>query len=324
MRTNVSDERPLVSVVLPTYARPEALVEAVESITSQTYPNIELLVVDDASPTPAREVLEERSIDDIQWRCLRHDSNRGANAARNTGIRESNGEFVAFIDDDDRWHPEKIDVQVSMFRDGGDEVGVALVAQKVTYEGQETIVRVPEVGGDATPKLLEGKTGGTFSAIAVRRSVVDAAGLPDERFPSWQDREWLVRLSRHCEFAVDSRPLVLKRNGDHRQIGDGFEAKQNVSYPLFLEKHCELAAEYDLEQEFISSLTHILAVQGLQNHCHEEARRLALKTIRIDPGFSPAWLSLVLSLTTPRLYRSMARIRQSVVRFKRQFRREVL
>lgn len=324
METTAEDEGPLVSVVLPTYDRPEMLVEAVESIERQSYSNIELVVVDDASPIPVREVLADRSIDDIQWRCFRHDSNRGANAARNTGIRKSNGDLVAFIDDDDRWLPEKIEAQVAMFREGGEDVGVTLVAQKVEYEGEVTTVRVPEVEGDATPKLLEGKTGGTFSAIAVRRSAIDAAGLPDERFPSWQDREWLVRLSRHCKFAVDPRPLVVKRGGDYRQIGNEFETKRDVSYPLFLEKHRDLAAEYDREQKFVSSLTCTLAVEGLQNNFHEDARRLALKAMRIDPGLSTAWISLVLSLTGPRFYRSIARCRQTIFQFKTRFRKEVL
>lgn len=322
MGTNAKGEGPLVSVVLPTYARPEALAEAVESVSMQTYPNIELIVVDDASPTPAREILTERCTDDIQWQCFRHDSNRGANAARNTGIRESNGEIVAFIDDDDYWLPEKIDVQVMMFREGGEEVGVALVAQKVLHEGQVTTVRVPEVGGNATPELLEGKTGGTFSAIAVRRSAIDAAGLPDKRFPSWQDREWLVRLSRHCKFAVDPRPLVVKRRGNYLQIGDEFETKRDISYPRFLEKHRDLAAKYDREREFVSSLSRILAAQGLQNGSHKDARRLALKAIRVNPEPSSAWISLVLSLTGPRVYRLLSQLKQKAIRIGGQSREE--
>lgn len=299
-----------MSVVLPTYARPDKLVEAAESVAAQSYPNVELVVVDDASPVPAREVLAERSLDGLRWRCFRHDSNRGANAARNTGIRESDGEIVAFIDDDDYWLPEKLEAQVDRFREGGSEVGVVLSAQEFVYEGEVTATRMPEVEGDATAELLEGKIAGTFSAIAVRRSAVDAAGLPDERLPSWQDREWLIRLSTHCEFAIDPRPLVVRRSGEYGQISDDFEAKRDVSYPLFLEKHRDLAAELGREREFVVSLTKQLATVGLRNGFHADARRFAAMTIRLDPTLLAAYVYFILSLTTPRLLRAIVRTKR--------------
>ena len=313
-----ADGSPLVSVVLPTYDRPEMLVEAIGSVAAQRYPNVELIVVDDASPTPARDVLAERSWDGLRWRCLRHDSNRGANAARNTGIRNSNGEFVAFIDDDDRWDPAKLDAQVSLFEEGGDDVGVVLVGQVFTDGEEVTTVRVPEIEGDATRALLTGKVAGTFSAIAVRRSAIDAAGLPDERFPSWQDREWLIRLSRHCEFATDARLLVTRRSGDHAQISDGFELKRDVSYPLLLEKHQGLAAEHDRERRFVASVTASVASAGLRSDNRAEARKHALKALRVNPRLRSAYVSLLLSLATPRVYESLVRLKRSVVRARRR------
>lgn len=310
------DDPPLVSVILPTYDRPDRLVTAARSVADQTYPNVELVVVDDASPTPARETLVDEPLGDLDWRCFRHDENRGANAARNTGIRESEGEVVAFLDDDDAWLPEKIEAQVALFEAGGEDVGVALVGQKYTYEGEVTTIRRPTVEGDATRGLLSGETAGTFPTIAVRRSVIDRAGLPDERFPAWQDREWLVRLSRHCEFAADRRPLVVGGSGEYDQIGDAYEEKRDVSYPLFIEKHRELAAEYGIEDAFVASLTVNLASAAIQNGYAADARRLSMEALRIDPLRTPAWMFLALSLVPRGLYRSVVRLKREAVRFR--------
>ena len=292
------------------------LLEAVESIAAQRYPNIEVIVVDDASSTPAEDVLTGRTWDDLRWRCLRHDSNRGANAARNTGIREADGEIIAFLDDDDRWDPAKLDVQMALFEQGGSDVGVTLVGQHFTDGEKVATVRIPELEGDATPMLFEGKVGGTFSAIAVRRSVIDDAGLPDERFPSWQDREWLIRLSRHCEFAADPRPLVTRRSGDHTQISDGFDRKRDVSYPLLLKKHRELAAEYDRERRFVAETTATLANTSLQNGNRADARKYALRVIQMAPRTRSAYVALLLSFLPPKMYNLTVRLRRSVARVK--------
>ncbi|MFB6186238.1 MAG: glycosyltransferase family 2 protein, partial [Halobacteriaceae archaeon] len=96
----------LVSVVIPTYERPEYLQGAIQTALGQTYDNIEVIVVDDGSSDPyADEIVAEfpQSVT-----CIRHDENEGLSAARNTGIRNANGEYVAFLDDDDRWHKTKI------------------------------------------------------------------------------------------------------------------------------------------------------------------------------------------------------------------------
>lgn len=241
-------EGPLVSAVVPTYNRNESLKRAVESVAEQTYDRIELLVVDDCSDTPAEECFPEEYARRFErFRVLRHDENRGGSAARNTGLREASGEYVALLDDDDRWRPRKVERQVERFR-GGD-VGLVATGSEAVDENGTTfrVNREPAMADDSselTKQLLCRNVVGSCSAVMVDTDVVETAGTFDERFPSWQDLEWYVRLSRHCEFGTVSGPLLVYRTHSNDRISEDLDAVKDETYPLFLEKFRPLAAAY--------------------------------------------------------------------------------
>jgi len=106
---NIS-ENPLVSVIVPVYNGEEYLGEAIESIISQTYDPLEIIVVDDGSTDSSREII--LSFPQIKYI---YQENKGHAAARNQGIKASKGDFIAFLDADDFWVPEKISMQISEF-----------------------------------------------------------------------------------------------------------------------------------------------------------------------------------------------------------------
>lgn len=307
-------ESPFVSVVIPTYDRPAMLIEAVASLSRQTYRDFEVLVVDDASPTPANEPLDGVSTDP-PIRVLEHAENRGANAARNTGISAANGEVLAFLDDDDRWHPEKLERQIQAFERGSPSLGVVLVGQRFVDDRGTTIrEKYPEMSGSATASLFAGNIAGPFSTMAVRRSVIDDAGLPDERLPSLQDREWLIRLSHHCTFESIRQPLVFRRMGDHAQIGDRFVDRRDHTYRLMLEKHRDTAARYGLEGPFQAGLARGVAGSALRAGVYDDARRFAWRAIRAEPTSIRAYSYLIAAIGGGLTYRSARRIKHHVGR----------
>lgn len=306
-------DEPLVSVVIPTHDRPRMLQDAVDSVRDQTYDHLELIIVDDASPTPAAETLDVPS--DIDVRTIRHADNRGANAARNTGIDAANGAIIAFLDDDDRWEPGKITAQVAAFREADGPVGVVLVGQRyVTEQGKTTAIKTPKVNGPAAAAMLRGVTAGTFSVIAVHRDAIAAAGRPDERFPSLQDREWLIRLGQHCRFRSVPEALVIRRMGDHDQIGDAFTQRRDETFSLFAEKHRETAAAYGLEGPFIASLARVVAASALEAGAYADARRFALRGIRADPTALDMYLLGLLALGGGLTYRPARHVKQHIGR----------
>ncbi|WP_144797974.1 glycosyltransferase family 2 protein [Halorubrum depositum] len=304
----MSDER-TVSVVLPTYGRPEYFEEAVDSVASQTYPAVELVVVDDCSPEPVAPLLDGVDTAGIDVTLVRHAENRGACAARNTGIDEAGGEFVAFIDDDDVWLETKLERQVEVMESFGPDVGAVYTGQRFVTDGETTNVRAPTTSGDVTAAILKGASLNPFSCMLVDAAVVEAAGPLDVRFPSWQDREWYFRLSTHCEFAAVPEPLVVRRMG-HEQISGDYETKRDVSYPLMLEKHRGLAREYGCEDEFLAYLTRSLAGSALQSGRYADAVRHALVSLRHRPTYGPAWTTIAVAVGGPVTYRLARRVKR--------------
>lgn len=309
---------PLVSVVIPTYGRSEQLPGAIGSVAGQTYGNVELLVVDDGSPVPVSETLSDRSFDHPgSMTVIRHDENRGANVARNTGIRAADGEYVAFLDDDDRWHEAKLQRQVTAFEAADPDVGVVYTGKR-TESPAGTTVMTPSASGDVVVDLLRGAEFGQFSSIMVRSDAIDAAGLPDERFPAWQDREWLFRLAQHCRFEPVEETLTYRDVGLPDRITKDFAAKRDVAYPLFVEKHYPLAREHGpyLARTFLATLRFNLARSAVQAGRYRQARRYFRLAFLANPLHRPVHPHLLASLGGRRTYESAASLGRLIGRVR--------
>ena len=111
-------QHPLVSVVIPTYNRGETLLRAIDSVLKQTYQNFEIIVVDDCSQENIAQLI--RDLNDNRLIFQRHSNNRGGSAARNTGIEKARGEYIAFLDSDDVWLPQKLELQLQAIGDRAD------------------------------------------------------------------------------------------------------------------------------------------------------------------------------------------------------------
>ncbi len=134
--------QPLVSVIIPTHNRSRTLGAAIFSVLTQTYKNIEVIVVDDGSSDETDNILE--NINDKRLRALRLEKNRGASAARNIGIKAARGSFVAFQDSDDIWLPEKIEKQLKSYYEMNDKfdnvVGVFCRFVKILENNRSVVI----------------------------------------------------------------------------------------------------------------------------------------------------------------------------------------
>jgi glycosyltransferase involved in cell wall biosynthesis len=202
---------PRVSVVIPAYNRLDMLVRAVRSALGQTFHALEVLVVDDGSAEDVAGALA--GIDDPRLVVVRHATNRGASAARNTGIERARGEFVAFLDSDDEWLPEKTALQVACFDHADPSIVMVYTGVKVLPDTEKQ--RTHELPrGDISQAALVANDIGTTSAAMVRRAALQRIGGFDESLPSCQDWDLYIRLAEigSIELVPELLTLYLKHD----------------------------------------------------------------------------------------------------------------
>lgn len=234
---------PVASVVIPTHSRPRFLKRAIDSVLSQTYQRLVVFVVDDNDPTSTartetEEVLAEYA-DEPRVQYLRHDRNLGGAAARNTGIRATQTEFVAFLDDDDEWMPTKLEKQVVCFARSPASVGLVYTGAKVVdVPAGETYLEMPTLRGTAFPQLLAHNAVGSTSGIAVRRDRLVEVGMFDEQLHASQDYDLYLRLAQVCAFEYVDEPLFVRYKHEGQRLTEGTHNKIEASKRIY-GKHAE-------------------------------------------------------------------------------------
>ncbi|MBI3899629.1 MAG: glycosyltransferase family 2 protein [Gammaproteobacteria bacterium] len=231
-----STELPLVSVVIPTRNRSALLQRAINSVLQQTYSNLEILVVDDASTDDTPAMVQ--SFNDARIRYLRHEKNKGGSATRNTGIRAAAGKHIAFLDDDDEWEPTKAAEQAQALVQYDAVLCKYRMNVGISRESEQHDWK-PVVDVD---ELKQGfLRGGGTSALMVRAEVVKQT-LFDETLPRCQDWDLCIRIAQKYTIGYLQKPLVRFNNGDHERISNKIgrlTAEQLEQELRMLHKHKE-------------------------------------------------------------------------------------
>jgi len=201
---------PEVTVVVPTRDRPHMLAQALRSVLCQVDVDLEVMVVDDSEGASAAPVVARLA--DPRVRLVRHGGVRGAGAARNTGIAEARGRWIAFLDDDDLWAPTKLSAQLA---------GARAADAGWVYGGDVTVdASLRVIGGDSPPSPAEvvrdlprhNAVPAGCSNVAVRRDVLSSVGTFDSTLATSEDWDLWIRLASVGEPARVSGPLVAIRS----------------------------------------------------------------------------------------------------------------
>jgi len=202
----MAKENPTVSVIIPTYNRAHLISRAIKSVLNQTYQDFELIVVDDGSTDNTEEVIQ--NFKDKRIKYFRHKINRGGNMARNTGLKNSKGQYIAFLDSDDEWLPEKLEKQLKVFAESKDErlsfvyCGAIFISQK---DNKEVKRLLPQERGYIFQDLLRANNivGGGSSCL-IKKEAFDNCGNFDEceelRKGGAQEYEMWIRMAQKYNF----------------------------------------------------------------------------------------------------------------------------
>jgi glycosyltransferase involved in cell wall biosynthesis len=201
--------KPLVSVVIPTFRRLKQLKRAVHSVLSQDYQNFEVIVVDDDLVDADNQCLKLiNAIGDNRVKCVKNSRTKGGNGARNTGVLLAKGEYVAFLDDDDEWYSNKLSLQIEKM-DRLDSQWGAIYSGHDLIRGNVIVTICSEIEGTVQEQyLLKKFTIGASSTLLFRKEVLLRIGLWNEQLVRRQDVELVIRLLRFYKLAVISHPLV--------------------------------------------------------------------------------------------------------------------
>ena len=281
---------PEFSVVLPTYRRAHLVARALESVLTQTVPDFEVIVVDDGSPDPARDVLS--TFTDPRIRHVRHEVNRGIAAARNSGIRAGSAPRIAFLDDDDEYLPSFLEETLRTYRQGGHEVGwtwcgVFNVREDGTSEPAP--IWAPEFSTleEAYLGFLRHRRVGTSSGFTARKDALLKAGLFDEALRGGaEDTDLLIRLARISRFRVVERHLLRFHDHGGPRLRRSTEEKAKdyeriiASHQSTLERHPALWGDFHYKTAWL--------------HFHgghpADGRRYLVRALRRRPGMWKGWL----------------------------------
>ena len=216
------NSKPLVTVIIPCFNSELFIQDCVESVLQQTYENIEIILIDDGSTDGSLSKIEEFSTKIM----ILKKENQGAASARNLGIRNSNGSYIAFLDSDDVWYPEKIEKQLQLMTEkhldlvycGGESFG---------HFGLSTIY-TPEFSGDCYMKFLEFPTRAIIvlgcSTAMIRKSILEFSGDFDSEFSgAAEDWDFFRRFCKYGKVDFLKESLVKYRLHDRNVSTRGIE-----------------------------------------------------------------------------------------------------
>jgi len=297
---NYTKGGPKVSVIIPTYNRSPIVGRAIRSVLNQTYKNLELIIVNDASEDETEKVV--KNIKDERIIYLSHEKNKGGGAARNTGLKVASGKYVALLDDDDEWLLEKVEKQIKKFQTLSN-ANVGLIYSGFYYvsgkNGKFIMEIQPVLRGKVYISLLEACILGSPTPL-IEKTCFQKAGFYDEKLPSCQDWDMWIRISKYYEF--DFVPDVLAKTYIHgKQISVNLDAKIWARERI-LQKHFE---ELQRCPNILAAHLEKLGILYCLANNSDKGKMYFGKAIKADPKRKKSYIHFFLSSLVTNIHKKL-------------------
>jgi glycosyltransferase involved in cell wall biosynthesis len=216
----VNISNPAISVIIPTYNRAAYLGIAIDSVLNQTFSDFELIVVDDGSTDDSESIVMER--EGIIF--VRMDENAGVSQARNIGIEKARGELICFLDSDDSWAKDKLELQYSCMN--SQQKPAACYTDEIWIRNGRRVnsgKRHQKYSGEILKYCLP-LCIISPSSIMIRKKVLDDIGVFDETLPACEDYDLWLRLAARHSVEFISQKLIIKTGGHSDQLSRKYDA----------------------------------------------------------------------------------------------------
>lgn len=250
----------LVSIIMPTYKGAQNIYETAKSVLNQTYSSFELIIVDDNGVGSLQQLETEKVLSDLmkdsRLNYVKHEENKNGSVARNTGIKVSKGEYIAFLDDDDIFYPDKIQKQVQLFETLPESYGLVYggLLEKYSESYSKEIITVPE--RDFLFEYLSGKLYVCSSTVIIKKSVIDTIGYWDESFVRHQDMEFITRVASVYKVTCLNEICIEKIRLDRSLPQNGAECEKLRLH--YLERMKEIIDQFsDKDKSIIYDFNYI-------------------------------------------------------------------
>ena len=301
----------IVSAIIPTHDRSKLLERAIRSVEAQTHNPIELIVVGSPRTPDIYEFVCGADVHSAQYIDAEAES---PGAARNIGISHAEGDYLAFLDDDDEWHPTKIESQLIRL----DETGAGVCHTGVTKIDSDENLRAisnPNKEGDVTRDLLVQPPYGTMSAMMVQRRLAEKVDGFDEQLTLFEDNDFNIRVSLYTTFCTVEDPLVKKHINESKHVSNNLK-KMKVDASYLIEKHQQMAERMgnSVDSKMFVRIEHSIGRSAADQGHYLEAQKSFVKILTKNPTYFPGYLWLLLVIGGPLTFRTAQITKRLVVR----------
>jgi glycosyltransferase involved in cell wall biosynthesis len=227
-----------VSVVIPTANRDLLLKRAIESVLAQSFQDFEIIVVNDGASDDTKRTIELFADQRISY--YKNETRKGGAGTRNVGIHAAKAPLIAFLDDDDRWEKNKLELQMAALTHAENDVVFCFSSVKNIFDSTSHITSVKEGTHNYLEIALSKFNGFLTSTLLVKKTALLDVGSFDESFPSHQEPDLIIRLSKKYRGIGINQPLVeMNVTTGHEHIGSKLE-RRILGRTMLLKKHFDL------------------------------------------------------------------------------------
>jgi glycosyltransferase involved in cell wall biosynthesis len=298
----MNEEHPLVSVIMPCFNGEKFISEAIESVINQTYKNWELIIIDDSSTDNSKKIIKQYYTADKRIHYIQNKKNKGIPSTRNTGIKISNGEYIAFLDQDDLWMKDKLDLFIREFNRYDIKVGIIFSDIEIVFADNIISRNYKKVNyykiqklskRDFIKELFMRNFIKSPSQVVLSKECFNKLGLLDERLHGGDDYDFWLRAAGEFNFKYLDIPLTkyrFHRENTSKKIRYYLEEDfMTIIMPKIIKKYPFLKG---MKNKRFSNLYYIYGVYLSEDAKFREAKKYYIKSLRENHLNWKAWIRL--------------------------------